>query len=256
MSYQNLYFNFIKGNKYHNVKFVLLHGWANSSINLQPLAKNLNDYDCYLIDLPGFGKSPEPKDIISVEDYAKIVADFIKEIKNKDDKIFVIGHSLGGRIAFELGYKYSNLVDGLFVIAGAGIRKKRPIHIKFSKWFIQKIYHISYLFLGDKITNTYLYKRYFNKTASSDYKNASPIMRETLKKVVATNSLKIADKINIPVVLCYGELDKTTPVYFGKMFNKKIKNSKLFVIPSVDHNSILTDSRFQIASIILKNIEV
>lgn len=256
MIYENLFVNFIPGTTHHNVKFVLLHGWGHSSLNLLPIATLLSDYDCYLIDLPGFGKTPEPKTILSIQDYSKIVADFIKTIKNENCKIFIIGHSLGGRIAFELGYKYSNLVDALFIIAGAGIRKKIPLHKKSVKWIFQKIYHLSHLFLGDKIFKTNLYKKYFNKISSDDYRNASPIMREILKKAVANKSLEIVDKISIPVILCYGDADKTTPVYFGKIFNKKIKNSKLFIIPSVNHNSILTDGRFQVASIILKNIEV
>ena len=111
MIYENLNFEYIKGKKQSNVKFVLLHGWGHCIENLKPIAKMLCDYDCYLVDLPGFGKSPIPTDVLSISEYSSIVADFIKGFKNKDDKVVVIGHSFGGRISLDLASNYPSLVN-------------------------------------------------------------------------------------------------------------------------------------------------
>lgn len=257
MIYENLNFEYSKGKKQSNIKFVLLHGWGHCIENLKPIAKMLCDYDCYLVDLPGFGKSPIPTDVLSISDYSSIIADFIKGFKNKDDKVVVIGHSFGGRISLDLASNYPSLVNKIIIIAGAGLKKKTKIHKKLSVWGLQKINkicHIVYSIFGKNFSNTKLYDKLFNKLASNDYKNAHQMMRKILKKTIKTSSIPVAKKIKIQTLLIYGANDTTTPPYFGKKLNKLIKNSKLFILPTFTHNSILTDGRFQVSSIILKNI--
>lgn len=256
MVYENLNFEYIKGKKNSHTKFVLLHGWGHSLLNFKPIAKMLSDYDCYLIDLPGFGKSPVPETVLSISEYSSIIADFIKGIKNKDDKIIVVGHSFGGRVAIDLAANYSGLINRIVLIAGAGLKKKVRIYKKIPIWSLQKIYSlVSKIFssFGGNIEHTYIYKKVFNKVASDDYKNTKAIMRDIIKKTIKTSSLPLAKKISIPTILIYGENDKTTPPEFGKTFHDAITNSKLFILPVFNHNSILTDGKFQVSSIILKN---
>ncbi|MGN0929081.1 MAG: alpha/beta fold hydrolase [Alphaproteobacteria bacterium] len=257
MVYENLNFEYIKGKKNSHIKFVLLHGWGHNLINFKPIAKMLNNYDCYLIDLPGFGKSPVPEMVMSISEYSSIIADFIKGIKNRDDKVIIVGHSFGGRIAIDLGANYSTLIDRIVIIAGAGLKKKVHIYKKIPVWSLQKIHSIiSKIFssFGGNLENTYIYKKIFNKIASDDYKNTKAVMREIMKETIKTPSLTLAKKITIPTVLIYGERDKITPPEFGKNFHSVINSSKLFILPTFNHNSILTDGKFQVSSIILKNI--
>lgn len=257
MVYENLNFEYIKGKKNSHIKCVFLHGWGHSLLNFKPIAKMLGHYDCYLIDLPGFGKSPVPDTVMSISEYSSIIANFIKEIKNKDDKIIIIGHSFGGRVAIDLGANYSTLIDKIVIIAGAGLKKKVHIYKKIPVWSLQKMHLIiSKIFslFGGNLESTYIYKKIFNKIASDDYKNTKAVMREIIKKTIKTPSLPVAKKITIPTILIYGEKDKTTPPMFGKILNNAIVGSKLFILPTFTHNSILTDGKFQVSSIILKNI--
>lgn len=257
MVYENLNFEYIKGKKNSHTKFVFLHGWGHSLLNLKPIAKMISDYDCYLIDLPGFGQSPVPDTVLSISEYSSIIADFIKEIKNKDDRIIVIGHSFGGRIAIDLAANYSSLINRIVIIAGAGLKKKVRIYKKIPVWSLQKMNSILYktfALFGKDYRDNIIYKKIFNKVASDDYKNTKAVMREIMKKTIKTPSLPLAKKINIPTILIYGEKDKTTPPEFGKTFHNVIVSSKLFILPTFNHNSILTDGKFQVSSIILKNI--
>lgn len=257
MVYENLNFEYIKGKKISHTKFILLHGWGHSLLNFKPISKMLSDYDCYLIDLPGFGKSPIPDTVLSISEYASIIADFIKGIKNKDDKIIIVGHSFGGRIAIDLAANYSTLINKIIIIAGAGLKKKVHLYKKIPVWSLQKINSILYkvfAIFGKNYKDNIIYKKIFNKIASNDYKNTKFIMREIMKKTIKTPSLPLAKKITIPTILIYGEKDRTTPPEFGKTFHNAIISSKLFILPTFDHNSILTDGKFQVSSIILKNI--
>ena len=255
MIYKELHYEYIKGQNKDSscVKFVLLHGWGHSLENLKPIASELSSFDCYLIDLPGFGKSMEPQNVLSVSDYTDIVADFIKSKFSSDDNVYIIGHSFGGRIAVYIGANYPQLVAGLFVIAGAGLRKHRKLLHRIIVLGARGL-RMFYRVLGRNVMTSSLYRKYYERFASSDYKNASPLMREVLKKTVLENLASIARKVSVPTILIYGEKDTTTPAYFGKRYNKLIYNSKLYILPQFDHTSILTAGKYQVSSIILNSI--
>lgn len=255
MIYKDLHYEYIQGRDKNNssVKFVLLHGWGHSLENLKPIASELSQYDCYLIDLPGFGQSVEPKNVLSVSDYTDVVADFIKSKFSPKDKVYIIGHSFGGRIAIYIGANYSQLASGLFIIAGAGLHKHRKLlHrlIVLGARGLRTFYRI----MGRNVMTSSLYRKYYERFASNDYKNATPLMREILKKTVLENLAPIARKISVPTVLIYGENDTITPAYFGKRYNKLIHNSKLYILPQFDHITILNSGKYQVSSIILNSI--
>ncbi|MBQ8660099.1 MAG: alpha/beta hydrolase [Alphaproteobacteria bacterium] len=252
--YKDLHFEYIKGAKKSNVKFVLLHGWGHSLENLRPIANELSDYDCYLIDLPGFGESPQPESVLSVSNYTDIIAYFIKTQFSKKDKVYIIGHSFGGRIGVYIGANYPDLISGAFILAGAGLKKHKKL---FRQLIITgaRGLKIIYKVIGKDVMTSALYRKYYERFASRDYKNAQPLMREILKKTVMENLAPIARKVSVPTVLIYGENDTVTPVYFGKKYHKLIKDSKFYILPTFDHNGILTAGKYQVTSIILNNIK-
>ena len=52
---------------------VMLHGWANDVSSFWQVTQELkDDFTVWLIDLPGFGRSENPKKPFTVTDYAKI----------------------------------------------------------------------------------------------------------------------------------------------------------------------------------------
>lgn len=254
MIYKDLYFEYIKGSKKSNVKFVLLHGWGHSLENLRPISDLLNEYDCYLIDLLGFGKSKVPNSPLFLSDYTLLITDFIKNTFSSDDEVYLIGHSFGGRISIQLASQNPELLKGIFIIAGAGLKKRKKIKDRIIIWsakLLRKLYNI----LNIDIMKSYFYRIYYNKYASQDYKNANPIMREILKNTVSQDLSNIAKMVKIKTILIYGEKDITTPPLFGKKYHKFIKNSQLYILSTFDHNSILTSGKYQVLSIILDNIK-
>lgn len=72
------------------------------------------DYHCLVPDLPGHGKSNEP--LISLRDCAQKVAELIE--KNGHNKVIVVGHSLGAKVAVELLNIKPDIID-YAVIASA-----------------------------------------------------------------------------------------------------------------------------------------
>lgn len=77
-------------------------------------------YNCVAVDLPGYGLSEKSdKFPYSMTFFAQVLAEFIKEKNYKN--IYVIGHSMGGQISIRLALLHSNLLDGLILLAPAGL---------------------------------------------------------------------------------------------------------------------------------------
>ena len=96
------------------------HGWGHRLENLLPLAQSLeNSGHHWVFDFPGFGKSPLPPGDWSTAEYADALAAFVRS--KTDQKIIWIGHSFGCRVGLQLAARHPELVDGLFLIAAAGL---------------------------------------------------------------------------------------------------------------------------------------
>ena len=97
-----------------DVDVVLLHGLFGSGNNVGQLARGLRD-DCrvHTIDLPDHGRSAWLPSA-SIQAYAHSVASWLDE--RKLSECFVVGHSLGGKVAMQLAVNRPDLIAGLVVL--------------------------------------------------------------------------------------------------------------------------------------------
>lgn len=205
---------------------ILLHGWGQNIEMMQPIANKLNDnYNILNIDLPGFGKSDEPDYAWSVYDYAKCINCFVSDLDLKH--ITIIGHSFGGRIGLIYASIYN--LDKLICLGSPYCRElnKLPLKTRIYK-FMKKISILK------PIAN--IMKKYIGST---DYKNASEIMRGVLVKSINIDMIEDIKKINCPTLLIWGDKDTAVPINRAYELNKLIKNSKLIVYDNCTHYAYL-----------------
>jgi abhydrolase domain-containing protein 6 len=101
-------------------KIVLIHGFMVHAGNWSSIAPKLKKrYHVIIPDLPGHGDSPwiHP---ISLESIGEVMKDFLLEI-SKDEKVTLVGSSMGGGIALRFALDYPERVKNLIVINSAGI---------------------------------------------------------------------------------------------------------------------------------------
>ena len=205
---------------------VFLHGWGQNIEMMEPLGNAfIKEYNVLYIDLPGFGKSSEPAYVWSVSDYANCINKIIKDLQI-DDPI-IVGHSFGGRI----GLIYASLYDTnkLICLASPFCKELTKLPLK------NRLYKHFKNTPGLKwIAN--IMKRY---VGSSDYKNASEIMRGIL---VSSINLEMKDdikKINCPTLLIWGEKDTAVPIKRAYELKELIKDSKLITYSGATHYAYL-----------------
>ncbi|MDO4987019.1 MAG: alpha/beta hydrolase [Candidatus Saccharibacteria bacterium] len=104
---------------------LFLHGFRGSHEGLVDIAVWLIDqgYECYYPDLPPFGRSEKDLESYDADNYAKFVADYIKDNfedldKHPENRPVLIGHSMGSLIAATTAAKYPDLSsDKLILLA-------------------------------------------------------------------------------------------------------------------------------------------
>ena len=225
------------------------HGWGQSHAAFLDLCEPLKNLGHHrIVDFPGFGESDLPPAEWGTAEYADHVANLIHI--ETDKPIIWVGHSFGGRVGLQLAARHPELVKGLFLIAAAGLPRKRP----FWKKAYLKGRIALYKFLK-KLVPFGLPERWLIKTfASADYKSAGP-MRQIFVKVVNEDLSDVATDIACPVTLVYGENDSETPPEIGERLAKLIPNAELIVLNNQDHYSVLGQGRHQVTRLLKSFIE-
>src|SRR5437868_13505833 len=94
---------------------ILIHGWSSSSFTWAPVLPALSRrYRCIAVDLPGFGRSPAPRQPPTIAGYAELIGQIIEQCS--DRPVPVLGHSMGGQIAVTLALHTPMLVQQLVLL--------------------------------------------------------------------------------------------------------------------------------------------
>ena len=228
----NLEINYIKKGSGKNV--LILPGWGTTIDTYITLIQSISTYACiYCLDMPGFGKSQEPQKSWNIDDYVSFIINFIENqnIKNLD----LIGHSNGGRIIIKLMNEKLNFkVNKIVLIGSAGIVHKKTL---FQKIKI-KTFKICKKILEFKPINSVfpnLLENLKNHFGSTDYKNATPIMKETLVKLVNEDLKALLPNISAPTLLIWGEADTSTPICDAEIMEKLIPDAGLVRVKNCSH---------------------
>jgi len=223
---KNVNINYEYNDNGFDTTIIFLHGWGQNIEMMKPIAdKYQNNYNTFILDLPGFGKSSEPEFSWELIDYVDLVRK-IKEIFNFK-KIIIIGHSFGGRVALLYSSLYE--VEKLICLASPYCPEITKLPLK--NRIYKKLKKISCLkWLADIMKNY---------VGSSDYNNASEIMKGVLVKAINTNLTNDVKKIKCPTLLIWGELDTAVPVKRAYELEKLIKDAGVVVYKDATHYAYL-----------------
>ena len=232
-TYDNLKVNITtKGN---GEPVFLLHGWGCNGEIFKSIQEVLaTAYTTYSFDFPGFGASDEPTAVWGVEEYTRMVEQFAKD--NGIESPALIGHSFGGRVS--IVYASRNDVSRIMLVDAAGIKPKRPFKYYWKVYTFKTMKWLCNTFLPKAKAQAIIDKRR-KGAGSSDYNNASPMMRAILSKVVNEDLKHLMPSIKAPTLLFWGNLDTATPLSDAKTMEKLIPDAGLVVAHGTGHFSFL-----------------
>ena len=203
---------------------VLLHGWGQNIEMMKPLGDNLQDFRVTILDFPGFGESSMADHALTIYDYVEVLEELLKELKVKNP--IVMGHSFGGRVA--IVYSSRNDVDKLVLFGAPCVRHER-------KSLKEKVLKGLKKLPGMNKFGEYMKKH----IGSEDYRNASPIMRETLVNTVNEDLSEYAKKIKCPTLLIWGTSDTQAPIEEAKELETLLEDGALIELPGLTHYAYL-----------------
>jgi pimeloyl-ACP methyl ester carboxylesterase len=190
------------------------------------------------VDLIGFGESDKPMEgDYTIKGFSKFIVDFlIKEIKiGENEKISIVGHSLGGYIAAQFAIENRKMIEKLVMIDSSGLLEKPTLLLeqyldaameiepvlryKKLKRVLGAIYaHPSFMppFVVDKFVETII-KEGARDAFKTAYENS------TRTQIELQGFRQIQD---VPCLIIWGERDNLIPIEYYEKFREasRIKN--------------------------------
>ena len=224
----NINYEYIDNKKDNTLVF--LHGWGQNIQMMLPIANSFTkDNNVLVIDLPGHGKTKEPSYAWELDKFVDMLHELFKSLKIKDP--ILVGHSFGGKLSIIYASKYK--VKKLVLLSSPykGEYKKVPFKVKVLKKLA-------------KVPGLKGMANYFKKhMGSTDYKNASPLMRDILVKHVNTNVTENLEKITVPTIIIWGTNDTTVSINQAYEMEKILKDAAVIPYEGKTHFAYLEDKQ-------------
>jgi len=203
---------------------VLLHGWGQNIQMMKPVGDKLKGH-IIILDLPGYGESTEPPNVWTIYDYVECVHEFLNSIGVKNP--IMMGHSFGGKISLAYASKYKVKKLVLFASPFKKGIEKMPLKTKILK-------------AAKKIPLLNKLEGFAKKhIGSTDYKNASEMMRKILVETVNLDIREDVKKIKCPTFIFWGTNDEAVPVEDAKELESLIPDAGLVIYEGCTHYAYL-----------------
>ncbi|MBP3920367.1 MAG: alpha/beta hydrolase [Bacilli bacterium] len=215
--------------RYGNEKgktIILLHGWGQNIEMMRPIGdKFIKDFNIIIFDLPGFGNSEEPKKFWSCYDYVECLKEILDEIKVVNP--IIVGHSFGGKLGLIYASKYE--VEKLVCLASPFCKEVQKVTLKAK--MLKTMKKIPVLKNLEEFAKRHM--------GSTDYRNASGIMREILVGTVNLDITEEVKKIKCPTLLIWGTKDEAVSIERAKQLEKLIPDAGLVIYDECTHYAYL-----------------
>ena len=211
-------------------RVLALPGWMRPRADFRHV---LDGYDALAVDLPGFGgASPEPAFATGAAGFAAAVAPALDACA---DRVVLLGHSFGGRVAVNLAVTRPERIRAL-VLTGVP-RLVAPDHVptpSTSFRFVRWLHHHGVV--SDRRMEALRRQR-----GSDDYRTASGVMRDVLVIAVNEHYEDLLPAIRCPVELVWGDDDTAAPLSMAERAQSLFgTEATLTIVAGAGHMTPLT----------------
>lgn len=199
---------------------IFVHGIGVSSRYMLPLAEELKgNFNLYVLDLPGFGKSSKPEGVFGIEKLADLVAEFI--VDSGIEKPIFLANSFGCQVVLELAHRHPDLVGKIILIGPTMNKFERSARMQMWRW-VQNLRHEPTKRFGWLITKD--------------------ILDCGLKRVFLTLKVGLRDRpeekiasLPHPILLVRGSLDPIVPPDWLEYLREAAPNAEMVELEDAGH---------------------
>jgi len=196
----------------------LLHGYSLSSKYWIPYVSDFQeDFEVYLVDLLGHGKSDVFDKDWSIKSVAQNLNDLVEYLEK--DKIKAIGFSYGGDVLFQLATINPSLIKSMVTIGALGT------------WDIKDYPDWEDFFQYSNLDNLTWIKAY---QSDDEHIRAILDMFKNYRVKLSEEQLK---SIQAEILLILGDNDESLPFEEVTRVRKNLPNSDLWILPNSPHGA-------------------
>jgi pimeloyl-ACP methyl ester carboxylesterase len=223
---------------------LMLHGFGSSLHTWEPWAKDLSkDMRVIGIDLPGSGlSSPDPAGDYSDTHTIQLILALLDQLGIANAS--VIGHSMGGRIAWTLAATHAERVNKLVLIspdgfASQGFEYGKPPEVPATMQLMR--YTLPKWLLRMNLAPAYANANTMTDERSTRYHELmrSPGSREALlsrvRQTILVDPVPLLKRITAPTLLLWGKEDHFIPFANSQDYTKAIPVNRLIALEGVGH---------------------
>ena len=223
---------------------VLLHGFGASLQTWDVWARGLSQtHRVILLDLPGSGLSPpDPEQDYTDARSLKLLLSLLDELGVS--RATMVGHSMGGRIAWTFAAKHPERTDRLVLIAPDGFASKgfeygKPMDVPASLSLMRHVLPKSVVRMSLK--SAYAQPESLTDALTTRYHDlllapgARQAMLDRLKQTALQEPEPMLRQIKTPTLLVWGEADAMIPFSNARDYLQAIDDSRLVSWPQAGH---------------------
>ena len=219
-------YTFIKGED-SSKNIVFIHGSGCNKKFLEPIAKKIKKYDCYLIDLPGHGESTDTN--YSLDNYIDSIVEFVKEL----DNVVLVGHSLGGTLVLAVAARQVKSVEKIVVLNGGA---KYDVDKTFMEKIREGIVDLEALM---SVSGSLDNPEVISALATFDPPEV------IVKDFIIGDELDINEdlkNIKVPTLIMTGGDEILVPVSVAHNIVDRVKETELIIVPNTMHMMPVAES--------------
>lgn len=241
-------------------KVVFIHGFMGSTFSWRENIDTLqqSNYKIIAVDLPGFGYSDRSLKVNqSQSNRARLLWDLLTVLDRGDTlKWNLVGHSMGGGTVEAMALMRPERTKSLTIVDGMVFLKNENVQGAFVTLSKNKQYNKVFSALVEKDVFTYnMIERVFRKNygyiPDSSVVNGylTPLLidgsAESVLSVFSNSkeiiNLDVRELEKLPVLVIWGEKDRTIYLSRGKRFVKNVPSAELKIIPESRHDPMETN---------------
>jgi len=212
---------------------VMVHGLATSNTYMLPTASELvSSYHIYIPDLPGFGKSTKPAQVLNIPQLADALAQWMQAIGL--ERATLLGNSLGCQVIAQFALRYPECIERAILVGPSMDPQALTAHQEITRWLANIPFEPVHLF--PIIIGSFLHAG-TRRTA------------QTLKYALQDHIHEHLPHMQIPTLIVRGSHDTVVPQRWAEEATNLLPNGKLVMVAGAAHD-VNYNSPKQLATIV------